>query len=332
MRRRTFLSAISFSPWLNLFACAGAHSAQRRPKLAVLAPSAPAQATTPGSSIYAFLSALTELGYIDRQSISIEFRFADNRLERLPALAAELIAAQPDVLWTWTSAAAVAAAAATKTIPIVIAPVSEVTMSGLVPDFARPSGNVTGLTNVSLALDEKGLELLKEALPRLTRIGVVINPLSAAWKNYPEVLRKRAQELSLELIGSDARNISELDQAFASLAASGVEALLIVNDNNLLGLPFTRAVELATDYRLPTVSAAPHFARAGGFLSISTNDIAIARAGAFYVHRIIQGARPNDLPIQLPIEFPIILNLKAAKSLGVDVPTSLLVRADEVLE
>ena len=139
MRRRTFLSAPSLVPWVVPWGRASAQAVQRRPKVAILAPSSPAEARTPGT-INSFLSALTGLGYVDGQSVSLEFRFAEYVLERLPALAAELVATQPDVLWTWTSGGALAATAATSTIPIVIAPVSEAIMARIVADFARPNG------------------------------------------------------------------------------------------------------------------------------------------------------------------------------------------------
>ena len=286
-----------------------------------------------GGVIYSFLSALTGLGYVDGQSVSLEFRFAEYVLERLPALAAELVATQPDVLWTWTSGGALAATAATSTIPVVIAPASEAIMARIVADFARPNGNVTGLTNTSRVLQEKCLQLLKEAVPRIRRLAFLLNPLNPAWNRHPGVLREAAESLGLELIRVEARGVSDLDQAFASLTALGADALFVVNDNTLVSAPvLSRMLELIASYGMPAISDYARLAKAGGLLSVSTNDPAIARQGAFYVHRIIQGARPGDLPVQQPAEFPIILNLKAAKALGIEIPSSLLARADEVIE
>ena len=294
-------------------------------KVAILAPSTLSEAKASGTSFNGFLSAFTELGYIDGHTVTLEFRFAEYVLECLPALAAELVAGQPDVLWTWTSAGALAATAATSTIPIVIAPVNEAIMAGLVANFARPSGNVTGLTNTSRVLQEKCLQLLKEAVPRVKRVAFLVNPLNPAWRNYPGVLLEAAQRLGLELIRVEARSALDLDQAFASMNALGTDSLFVVNDNTFISAPVLgRIVEWITSSAMPAVSDNARLAQAGGLLSVSTNDAGIARQGAFYAHRIIQGARPGDLPVQFPSEFPISVNMKSAKALAIEVPSAFL--------
>jgi len=306
----------------------------RRPKVAILSPSTPARTMIPGSNAQRFLQGLAELGYVDGQNISLEFRFANDELERLAALAAELVATRPDVLWTWTSGSAQAAAAASSTIPIVVAPVNEATMATLVADFAHPAGNITGLTLNNLRQHEKCLQLLKEAAPRVTRVGVLLNPLNPAWRNYPDVLNEAAQALGIELVRAEARGVPEVDQAFAAMAARSVDALFALNDSSLVGSTFVpkRILELIDAQRLPAVSDAALLAREGGLVSLGTDASAIAGRGAIYVHRILQGAKPSELPVEHPARFELIINLRTALALGLTIPPSLLARADEVIE
>ena len=169
-------------------------------------------------------SSVAELGYVDGRNIVLEFRFANHALERLPALAAELVAGQPDVLYTYSSGGARAAAAATSTIPIVVAPVAEETMAALVADFAQPPGNITGLTLTSRQQREKCLQLFKEAVPGIKRVGVLFNPLNPVWRGYPEVMNDTARALGVELVRVEARGVAEIDQAFAAMAAQSVDA------------------------------------------------------------------------------------------------------------
>ena len=203
---------------------------------------------------------------MDGQTVSLEFRFADNALERLPALAAELVATQPDVMYTYTSGAGRAAAAATSTIPIVLAPVSETTMAALVTDMAHPGGNVTGMTINNLQRHEKCLQLLKEAAPDVSRVGVLLNPLNPVWKDYPGAERCGASLERIELVRVEARGLAEIDQAFAQMAAQNVDGLFALDESTLAGarpVP-KRIIELIASSRLPSVSDAQGFARAGG--------------------------------------------------------------------
>jgi ABC-type uncharacterized transport system substrate-binding protein len=302
--------------------------------VAILSPNTPARAQTPGSLPNTFLSRLTELGYIDGQTVSFVFRFAHDALERLPTLAAELVAIQPDVLWTWTSGAARAASGATSAIPIVVAPVNEDTMADLVANFAKPAGNVTGLTLNNRLQHDKCLQLLKEAAPRITRVGVLINPLNPAWSNYPNVLNEAARALSIDLVRAEARGVPEIEQAFTVMAAQGVDALFAPSESTLVSGTHTpqRILDLIDKYRLPSVSDAASLARQGGLLALSTDAEKFARVGAEYVHRILQGAKPSELPIQNPTEFRLIVNLRAANALSLTIPPTLLIRADEVIE
>jgi putative ABC transport system substrate-binding protein len=209
----------------------------RRPKVAILAPSTPARAMGPGSNASRFVQGLAELGYVEGQSISLEVRFADDELER-------------DVIYTYTSGAAKAAASATSTIPIVVAPVNEATMASLVADFARPVGNITGLTLNNRLQHEKCLQLL--------------NPLNPAWRDYPDVLNEAARALGIELVRAEARGVSEIDQAFQAMAARGVDAVFALNDSSLVSSSYIpkRILELIDTHHLPAVSDAALLARA----------------------------------------------------------------------
>jgi putative ABC transport system substrate-binding protein len=312
-------------------------SAQQRttlPKLAILSPKAPPPAEEAGYTHYNMLAGLAELGYVDGQNILFEFRFANHALERLPDLAAELVAGRPDVMYTWSSGSARAAARATDTIPIVVGPVAEETMTALVPDFARPPGNITGLTLTSREQREKCLQLLKEATPGITRVGVLLNPLNAVWKTYPDVLIQAAQALGVTLVRVEARGEAELDQAFAAMAAQRIDGLFGVSDSTLVGnmRALKRIVELISEHRLPSVSDVTDFARRGGLLSLGPDFSTTGRGAALYVHRILQGAKPADLPVVLPSKLVLTVNLRTAEVLGITIPPSILLRADEVIE
>src|SRR5215217_549810 len=258
---------------------ASAQPRRRRPKVAFLLPDAPDDVDTPVDRVRV---GLAELGYVDGQTVSLEVRFAHHRPERLPAVAAELVATQPDVIHTWSTPAARALAAATSTIPIVAAPIGEVGLSELVGDLVRPAGNITGLTFDSRDQQEKCLQILKEAAPHITRVGVLRNPLIPAWRHYPEVLNDAAHSLGLELVGADARGPEEIDPAFAAMAAEGVDAVFVLNDPIFVNPQpvLQRIVELALSRGWPSSSHARHWAGTGGLLSLSSDQRAIARGAA----------------------------------------------------
>jgi putative tryptophan/tyrosine transport system substrate-binding protein len=332
MRRREFglaLASLVASPWTH----AGAQQQTKLPKLAILSPKAPPPAEEAGYTHDNMLTGLAELGYVDGQNILFEFRFANHALERLPDLAAELVARQPDVMYTWSSGSARAAAAATDTIPIVVAPVNEGTMAALVSDFAHPAGNVTGMTLNNRQQHEKCLQLLKEAAPGITRVGLLLNPLNPLWQTYPDVLAPAAQALGVTLVRVEARGEAELDQAFAAMAAQRVEGLFGLSDSTLVGnmQALKRILELTSEYRLPSVSDVTDFAKRGGLLSLGPDYSAIGQGAAEYVHRILQGAKPAELPVVHPPKFLLIVNLRAAEALGLTIPPSVLLGADEVI-
>jgi putative tryptophan/tyrosine transport system substrate-binding protein len=310
-----------------------AQDTSRLPKVALLVPS-DREELQPGSALHGFLTRLKEFGYVDRQNISLEFRFADHAIERLPALAAELVATKPAALWTFTSGGARAAAAATAAIPIVIAPVAEETMAALVPDFADPHGNITGLPITGVRQREKCLQLLKEAAPGITRVGVLVNPLNPAWHGYPEVLNDAARTLGIELTRAEARGVAELEPAFAKMADQHVNALFALNESTLTGsTPALKLlVQLTTNLRLPSVSDATEFAPGGGLLGLGPDYPGVGRGAAEYIHRILQGTKVTELPVVLLSKVTLAVNLKTAQQLGITIPPSILLRADEVIE
>jgi putative ABC transport system substrate-binding protein len=333
MRRRTAIAGVLTAPlWPAL--AARAQDPGRLPKVALLSPMTPADIAVTPDTLNSLLATLSDFGYVDGENISLKFRFAEHAIERLPRLAAELVAWQPDVLWTFTSGGARAAAAATSTIPIVVGPVAEETMAALVPNFARPPGNITGLPITGVRQREKCLQLLKEAAPGVTRVGVLVNPLNPAWDGYPEVLNQAAQRLGVELIRAEARDVAELEQAFANMAAQRVDGLFALTESTLTGSPPALAliVKLSTKFSFASVSDETNFAGVGGLLSLGPDWSAVGRGAAEYIDRILQGAKVAELPVVLPSKFILAVNLKTAQQLGITVPPSILLRADEVIE
>ena len=328
MRRRVFLAyglcVAGIGPH------ARAQGAGDLPRVAILSPDS---ATAGSDRLAAFLGTLRELGYVDGRNIRLDIRFAGSRYDRLPALAAELVKARPDVIYTASTPGAFAAAGATTSIPIVVAPMGEQTMEQLAGNFARPVANVTGFTgNVGTVEDEElCLQLLKEAAPGASRIGVVVNPDDP---DYPNVLNAAADRLGLVLIRVDSRGAVDIGPTLSHYTNGTVDGLLLGDDSTLAGDSGVRArvIEFAREQHLPSVSTNTNYAREGGLLSLGTDTGPIFRSAAEYVHRIIHGARPSELPVQVPTKFELVINLKTAKALGLTIPITLLGRADEVIE
>jgi putative ABC transport system substrate-binding protein len=341
MKRRRFalnaagLASLSILPLGRL----EAQQARRLPKVAFLLPDAPG-VLLPGAqqlalpTVRLLLAALTELGYADGRNVTFEFRFANDALERLPALAVELVATQPDVMYTYTSGGARAAAAATKTIPIVIAPVAVETMAALVPHFAEPPGNITGLTLTSREQRNKCLQLFKEAVPAIKRVGVLFNPLNPIWRGYPEVMEDTARALGIGLVRVEAHGAVDIDQAFAAMQTEGVDALYALPESTLTGseAALKRIFQLLAHLHLPSASDEVSFAQAGGLLSLGINEPEVYPGAAQYIDRILKGAKVAELPVVLPSKFVLTVNLRTAQQLGIMIPPSILLRADEVIE
>ena len=309
----------------------------RAPKVAVLSNLAPTAGTCGpnlhGSTLPCFIDAMRELGYVDGKNVLFDFRFAEGDFNKLPAFATELVSLQPDVIYA-AGPGAIAAAKATTTIPIIVGLGGEDTLMRLAGNLAHPIGNVTGFTLVSIDQELKCLQLLKELAPRTSRVAVLVNPDNPGYRDYPGILAPATAQLGLTLIRIDSRNVSDLPQAFAAIAASGANAIYIGDDPALAGTGESRkpVIEWALSRRLPVASSNSDVAPEGGLVSLGTDRPALARRAAVYVVKILKGAKPADLPVERPSVFKLSVNVKTAKALGLTIPQSLLLRADEVIQ
>ena len=311
---------------LSLLAAPLTVTAQPRstvPRIGVL--TSAAEASTPLWE--AFRQGLRDLGYVEGKAIVLEYRFAAGQNERLPALAAELVHLQVDLMVTNSPAGAQAAKDATETIPIVTATGGH----HVVASLARPGGNITGLTLMAPELAGKRLEILKEALPHVSRVAVLQN---AGNPGSPDELREveaAARGLGLQLHSLAVRHPDELDSVFAAITREGAEALIVQGDA-VFWYHRTRVVALAAQHRLPAVFDAREFADAGGLMTYGASVPDSYRRAAVYVDKILKGAQPATLPVERPVKFEFVINLKTAKALGVTLPPALLFQADEVIQ
>jgi len=333
--RRLLLLVIAAALWVP--PCARAQQAARLPMVGVLVPggAAPCGSGAPGFVAACMVQELRALGYVEGRNIAFEYRYANDDYKRLPTLATELVALRPDVVYTHTTAGAEAAAKATSTIPIVVGPAGETGMSKLAGNLARPAGNVTGQSlGGANERAQKSLQLLKELAPRTSRVAVILNPDNPTVASTEGVLALAATQLGVTLVRTEAHNAFDLPQALAAIAASGADAVFMDDDSALAGSSEIRkqVSEWASGRRLPVASSNERFAADGALVSIGTDIRAIARRAAFYVHRILGGAKPADLPIELPTTFKLSVNRKTATALGLTLPPSVLLRADEVIE
>jgi putative ABC transport system substrate-binding protein len=280
--------------------------------------------------IDAFRQGLRALGYVEGHNIAIDYRFADGKFERLPEVAAELVRLKVDVLIAVSTNAALVAKRATSTIPILFIGVSGPIEAGLVESLARPGGNITGLTNIASVLSGKRLEVLKETIPKLSRIAVLWDPQnpgsSLQWKES-EIA---AKELGLRIYSMEVSSANKYESAFNE-AMKARSAALAVTLSPLAASNQKRLVELAAKYRLPAIYAREDFANNGGLMSYGPSHAAEGRDAARLVDKILKGAKPADLPVEQPTKFEFIVNLKAAKQIGLTIPPNVLARADRVI-
>jgi len=279
----------------------------------------------------AFRQGLRELGYVEGQNIALEVRSAEGKWERLPALAAELVRLKVDIMVTAIVPAIQAAQQATKTIPIVMAVVVDPVATGFVASLARPGGNITGLSMMAPELVGKQLELLKEVVPKVSRVALLWNPANAG--NPPQLREAEvaARTLGVRLQPFEARGPSEIDRAFAAMTKERAGGLLVTVDAMFL-LHRTRIADLAARSRLPAVYGLREYPEAGGLMAYSANVTEMFRRAATYVDKILKGAKPADLPVEQPMRFELVINLKAAKALGLTFPQSILLRTDQVIQ
>jgi putative ABC transport system substrate-binding protein len=298
------------------------------PRVGYLSPESPAS----HEMADLFRDGLKLLGYVEGQTIQIEYRWGAGQFNRLPALARELVDLKVDIIAAAFTQASLAAKAATRTIPIVIAGVGDPVGSGLVASLAHPGGNITGTSSLALDIVGKQLQMLEQVVPQASHVAVLWNPANTTYQTLAlqqAELAARASGVELQVLA--ARGLSDFDAAFAAISAKDAKALLILADS-MFGQHRGRLVDLARDNRLPGIGQSPDFARLGLLMAYGpSNDQAYKRAAA-YVDRILKGATPDDLPVEQPTKFDLVINLKTAKALGLTVPLFLLAQAEEVIE
>jgi putative ABC transport system substrate-binding protein len=325
-RRRFLLTSVAGV--LGMPRASEAQPAPSVPRLGVLAPNS-------RTDFLRFLEALRqglrELGYAEGQNIAIEFRWAEGKYDRLPGLAVELVRLKVNIIVAWTPPAVQAAQQATGTIPIVMSGVADPVAMGFVASLARPGGNITGLSSIQSDLVGKRLEVLKEVVPQVSLVALLGNPANP---NYAPLVRQAqdaSRVLGIRLQSMEARDPSEIDNAFAAITTARGGAVLVIGDPMFLEHR-TRIAEHAVRRRLPTMAGASEFAEAGGLLAYGPSLSEGIRRMATYVDKILKGAKAADLPIEQPEKFGLVINLKTAKALGLTIPPSLLARADHVIE
>jgi len=277
-----------------------------------------------------FRQGLRDAGYTEGRDVVIEWRSANGDYSRVPALAADLVQRKVDVIVVEATLATQALKRATSTIPIVLAVVADPVGSGLVANLAHPGGNVTGLSLMVADLSAKRLQLLKEAIPRLTRVAVLWNPATPYHPKVVEDLKAVAPSLSIELVFVGVRTTEQLGPAFSTVGRAHVQALYVINDAFFFNHR-TTLLKLSSKARLPVLYEERNFPDTGALMSYGPNIEDLYRRSAGYVDKILKGAKPGDLPIEQPTKFELVVNLRTAKALGLTIPQSILLRADEVI-
>jgi ABC-type uncharacterized transport system substrate-binding protein len=329
VRRREFIILLA-----SATACPHAAHAQQQagkgPRIGYLGVTSPSDRPP---LLDAFRQGLRELGWVEGQNIVIDYRFAEGRVDRLPDLAAELVRLKVDLIVSEWTQGATAAKNATETIPIVMIAVRDPVGTGLIASLARPDGNVTGVSGYAgLQLVAKQLELLKETVPQIRHVAILSNPSNAYHQLAIKEVNVAARSLGVQLLLLEARGPNEFDGAFAAMAKERVGALLVLSDG-IFSSHRTRLADLAARSRLPAAYAIREIVEAGGgLMSYGPSFLDLYRRSAAYVDKILKGAMPADLPVEQPTKFELVINLKAAKALGLEVPPLLIAQADELIE
>ena len=304
---------------------AEAQQAKKIPRIGILTARSGALETE------AFRDGLRELGYIEGQNLVMEYRSADDRLEQLPDLAAELVRLKVDVIVAQSTPATIAAKNATKTIPIIMAGSIDPVATGVVPSLARPGGNITGVTVMNEELAGKRLELLKETNPKVSHVAVLWNPANSGAAVVLKQTQTAAKQLSLPLESLEIRSVNDLQGVFEAATRSGANALVV-----LRSVPISDHLKVVADLaikdRLPSIHDRGDFVEAGGLMSYGPNLSDMPRRAAIYVDKVLKGAKPAELPVERPTKFELIINLKTAKQIGLTIPPNVLLRADKVIK
>jgi putative tryptophan/tyrosine transport system substrate-binding protein len=278
-----------------------------------------------------FREGLREHGYEEGRNIEIVFRWAEGKYERFPALIAELVTARVDVIVTAGTPASLAVKKANTSIPLVMIAVGEPVATGLVASLARPGGNITGLTSISPEIEAKRLELLREVVPNISYIAVLWNAGSPVQVIQEKETKAAADVLGMKMLSLGVRSLEEIEKAFATIVGERPGALFVLADRLFLHHR-QRIMDFATQQRLPGVHAYRELVEAGGLMSYGPSYAGMHRRAAYFVDRILKGANPSDLPVERPATFELILNMKAAKALGLTIPPAIILRAGEVIE
>ncbi|HKO70420.1 MAG TPA: ABC transporter substrate-binding protein [Bradyrhizobium sp.] len=327
MKRREFMALVGAAATARPLGARAQQSAGKVPRIGFLG-----AATAAGSAnaIDALRAGLRDFGYVEGRNIVIEFRWAEERYDRLPQLVRELISAQLDLLITHGTPGTRAAKQATSTIPIVMAISGDAVATGLVSNLARPEANVTGSTFFLPELNAKRLEVLKEACPSISHPTALSNPDNPVSRPIIPTMQSAAAALSLTLGVARAQGPGEFGRAFEAMAGSHVDSVVVTEDGEFA--PNFRAIAaLALQNRLPSIGA-KEYGEAGGLIGYGANILALYRRAAYFVDRILKGAKPADLPVEQPTRFELIVNLGTAKGLGLEFPKTLLARADQVID
>jgi putative ABC transport system substrate-binding protein len=327
MRRRDFIKVIGGTVAWPLAVHAQQSSAQR---VGVLSPLSPSAAASPSFEI--FRKTLLDLGYVEGRSISLEYRWADGDPARLAAFAAELVDLKVDVIFCGPGTpTAIAAQKASRTIPIVFVGAGDAVGAGLVASLAHPGGNATGLVNQSQDIAGKQLEILKEAVPNLSRMGVLWRPSNPSYRNLIRRFDEAVRTTGVEVVLISVETVADLVAVFETMEKDQINGLLVQADALFIA-EGKRIVELAAAHKIPAIYRLGEQAVAGGFMAYGPSIQYMYRQGALLVDKILKGAKPADLPVEQPTRIELVINLKTAKALGITLPLSLLLRADEVIE
>ncbi len=325
---KTIVICLLTTALLSIALLAEAQQAKKVPRIGLLSPFSP---SVTARWHEAFRQGLRDLGWVEEKNISIEYRYAEGRADRLPDLAADLVRLKVDVIVASVNTDALAAKKATRAIPIVVASAGDPVALGLVESLARPGGNVTGLSQIAPELAGKRLELLKEIVPRLSRLAVLWNPQGTTSPLSWREIQLPARELGLQLHSLEAGSLNDFNKAFEEATKSRAGALAIMPDPLFAG-NLKRIAELAAKSRLPSIFHLAEFVNSGGLVAYGVDRSDMFRRAATYVNKILKGGKPADLPVEQPTKFELVINLKAAKQIGLTIPPNVLARADRVIK
>jgi putative ABC transport system substrate-binding protein len=326
MRKAGVLSL--FVVVLLAVAVSDAQQPKKVSKIGYLSPSSP---SADSARVEAFRQGLRDLGYVQGKNIVIEYRYAGGKPELLPDLAAELIRLKVDVIMTFGGPGTLAAKGATQTIPIVITDVSDPVALGLIASLAHPGGNVTGLSPLAKEISGKQLELLMEAFPRVSRVAILLDQTSHSNALSLEEIKVAAGALQVALQPLQVRGPDDLEPTFSAVKRERADALIVLRTGGTSTYR-ARIVNFTAKSRLPAMYADSEFTEAGGLMSYGSNRVDLVRRGATYVDKILKGTKPADLPVEQPKKFELVINLKAAKQIGLTIPPNVLARADKVIK